>query len=144
MGLRASLALGGSRAKIFIALRNPLSPAGFEPPNLGTNGKHATTRPPRATYSQVNVDRNIFKTAGNKAKIRLQDHIVSVRDGNALCSPSEPMFCTWSTLDIRTWSPPIWCSVCAPHAIIPAFYGQWSTRNGRDVEGDSLMGCGAV
>jgi hypothetical protein len=32
--------------RIFITLKNPPS-AGFEPANLGSNGKDATTRPPR-------------------------------------------------------------------------------------------------
>jgi hypothetical protein len=32
-----------------ITFKNPSPSAGFEPANLGSNGKHATTRPPRAT-----------------------------------------------------------------------------------------------
>jgi hypothetical protein len=35
--------------RIFITLKNPSSSTGFEPANHGTSGKHATTRPPRAT-----------------------------------------------------------------------------------------------
>jgi hypothetical protein len=34
--------------RIFIILKNPSSSAGFEPKNLGSSGKHPTTRPPRA------------------------------------------------------------------------------------------------
>jgi hypothetical protein len=37
--------------RIFITLENPSSSAGFEPANLGSSGKHVTTRPPRATYA---------------------------------------------------------------------------------------------
>jgi hypothetical protein len=29
-----------SRAEVFYGLKNPLPSAGFEPANLGTNGKH--------------------------------------------------------------------------------------------------------
>jgi hypothetical protein len=35
--------------RTLITLKNPSSSAGFEPANLGSSGKHATTRPPRAT-----------------------------------------------------------------------------------------------
>jgi hypothetical protein len=35
--------------RIFVALKNPSSSAGFEPTSLGSSGKHATTIPPRAT-----------------------------------------------------------------------------------------------
>jgi hypothetical protein len=40
----------GSRATDFFALKNLLSSAGFDPLNLGSNGKHATFRPPTATF----------------------------------------------------------------------------------------------
>ena len=33
--------------RIFFALKNPTTSAGFEPANLGTKGQHATSRPPR-------------------------------------------------------------------------------------------------
>jgi hypothetical protein len=36
---------------IFIALKNPSSSSGFEPANLGPNGRHATTRASRATVN---------------------------------------------------------------------------------------------
>jgi hypothetical protein len=35
--------------RIFITLKNPSSSAGFEPANLGSSGKHGSTRSPRAT-----------------------------------------------------------------------------------------------
>jgi hypothetical protein len=35
--------------QIFITLKNPSSSAGSEPTNLGSNGKHVTTRPLRQT-----------------------------------------------------------------------------------------------
>jgi hypothetical protein len=34
--------------------KTPSSSAGFEPDNLGSNGKHATTTPPKATWTHVN------------------------------------------------------------------------------------------
>ena len=38
--------------RIFSALKkNPTASAGFEPPNLGTKGQHATSRPPTALKS---------------------------------------------------------------------------------------------
>ena len=37
----------GRRAEDFFALKNPNTSAGFEPPNLGTKGQHATPRPPK-------------------------------------------------------------------------------------------------
>jgi hypothetical protein len=44
----------GSRATDFITLKNPSSSsAGFEPANLGSSSKHATTRPPRATCNKL-------------------------------------------------------------------------------------------
>ena len=33
--------------RIFLALKNPRAAAGFEPANLGTEGQHATSRPPK-------------------------------------------------------------------------------------------------
>ena len=33
--------------RIFFALKNPTSSAGFEPANLGSKGQHATSRPPK-------------------------------------------------------------------------------------------------
>jgi hypothetical protein len=36
--------------RIFVTLKNPLSSAEFEPVNLRSSGKHATTRPPWVTY----------------------------------------------------------------------------------------------
>jgi hypothetical protein len=41
--------------QIFINLKNPPSLARFEPMNLGSNGKHATTKPLRATLSDVTI-----------------------------------------------------------------------------------------
>jgi len=32
--------------RIFFGLKNPTASTGFEPPNLGTKGQHATPRPP--------------------------------------------------------------------------------------------------
>jgi hypothetical protein len=40
--------------QIFIILKNPLSSAPSEPADLGSNGKHATTRPLRSTNSRIN------------------------------------------------------------------------------------------
>ena len=40
----------GRRAEDFFALKYPTASAGFEPANLGTNGQHATSRPPEAAY----------------------------------------------------------------------------------------------
>jgi hypothetical protein len=39
--------------RIFIGLKNRSSSAGFEPTNTGSNDKHATSRPPRATMATV-------------------------------------------------------------------------------------------
>jgi hypothetical protein len=39
--------------QIFITLKNPSFSAGFEPANLGSSGKHATTRPPRAPTDNI-------------------------------------------------------------------------------------------
>ena len=35
--------------RIFFALKNPTASAGFEPANLDTKGRHATSRPPKPT-----------------------------------------------------------------------------------------------
>jgi hypothetical protein len=35
----------GRRSEDFVALKNPMASAGFEPANLGTKGQHATSRP---------------------------------------------------------------------------------------------------
>ena len=37
----------GRRAEDFFAQKNPTASAGFEPANLGTKDKHATSRPPK-------------------------------------------------------------------------------------------------
>ena len=37
----------GRRAEDFFALKNPTASTGFEPANLGTKGRHATSRPPK-------------------------------------------------------------------------------------------------
>ena len=39
--------------RIFFALKNPTVSAGFEPSNLGTNGQHATSRPPTPLITYV-------------------------------------------------------------------------------------------
>ena len=39
--------MGPTAAEDFFALNNPTASAGFEPPNLGTKGQHATPRPPK-------------------------------------------------------------------------------------------------
>jgi hypothetical protein len=41
--------------RIFVTLKNPSSSARFEPANLGSRGKHATTRPPRAMGEIFNM-----------------------------------------------------------------------------------------
>jgi hypothetical protein len=41
--------------RIFITPKNPSSSAGFEPANLGSSGKHATTRPPRTTVKEYDT-----------------------------------------------------------------------------------------
>jgi len=38
--------------RIFFALKNPTASAGFKPANLGTKGKHATSRPPKPMFIQ--------------------------------------------------------------------------------------------
>jgi hypothetical protein len=38
---------------IFTILKNLLFSDGFEPANPGSNGKHATTRPPRVTSTHI-------------------------------------------------------------------------------------------
>jgi len=43
----------GRRAEDFFTLKNPMASAGFEPANLGTNGQHATPRPPKP-YENIN------------------------------------------------------------------------------------------
>ena len=40
----------GRRVDDFFALKNPTASAGFEPWNLGTNGQHATSRPPKPLF----------------------------------------------------------------------------------------------
>ena len=37
----------GRRAEDFFALKNPMASAGSEPANLGSEGQHATYRPPK-------------------------------------------------------------------------------------------------
>ena len=44
----------GRRAEDFFALKNPTASAGFEPANLGTKDQHATSRPPKPLFFQVN------------------------------------------------------------------------------------------
>ena len=41
----------GRRAEDFFALKNPTASAGFEPANLGTEGQHATPRPPKPLHN---------------------------------------------------------------------------------------------
>jgi hypothetical protein len=41
----------GNHATDFLALKSPWSSSGFEPANLGYNGKHVTTRQPRETVN---------------------------------------------------------------------------------------------
>jgi hypothetical protein len=53
MGPKDYFPLEGSRVRICIALKSALPSAGFEPSNLGSNRKHATTRPPTTTCSLV-------------------------------------------------------------------------------------------
>jgi hypothetical protein len=43
---------------IFIALKNELFWARFEPVNFGSNGKHVTTRPLRVKYYTVKLGYN--------------------------------------------------------------------------------------
>jgi hypothetical protein len=43
---------------IFITLKTPSSSNGFEPANLGSIGKHTTTRPPRATLPLESCNQN--------------------------------------------------------------------------------------
>jgi hypothetical protein len=39
--------------RIFFALKNPTASAGFEPANLGTKDQHATSRPLKPLWSQL-------------------------------------------------------------------------------------------
>ena len=43
----------GRRAENFSAPKNPTDSSGFEPTNLGTEGQHATSRPPKP-FTQIN------------------------------------------------------------------------------------------
>ena len=43
----------GRGAEDFFALRNSTASTGFEPPNLGTKGQHATSRPPKLLRSYL-------------------------------------------------------------------------------------------
>ena len=45
----------GRRAKEFFALKNPTASAGFEPANMGTRGRHATSRPPKPLCVKLKV-----------------------------------------------------------------------------------------
>jgi hypothetical protein len=40
---------------IFSPLKNPTASAGFEPANLGARGQHASSRPPKPLYSDVEI-----------------------------------------------------------------------------------------
>ena len=40
----------GRRAEDFFNVKNPTASAGFEPPNLGTKGQHATSRAPKPLF----------------------------------------------------------------------------------------------
>ena len=56
---KALLPPEGRRVEDFFALKNPTASAGFEPADLGTQGQHATPRPPKPTHSQLPLQ--IFK-----------------------------------------------------------------------------------
>ena len=43
------------RAEDYFALKNPTALAGFEPANLGTEGQHATPRPPKPLFFPVTL-----------------------------------------------------------------------------------------
>jgi hypothetical protein len=43
--------------RIFFALKNPTALAGFYPPNLGTKGRHATSRPPKSHVAGLETPR---------------------------------------------------------------------------------------
>jgi hypothetical protein len=45
----------GRRAEGFFAVKNPKASVGFEPANLGINGQHATSRPPKPLFVCVCV-----------------------------------------------------------------------------------------
>jgi hypothetical protein len=51
--------------RIFITLKNPSSLTRFETANLGSSGKHATTRPPRATRSLFEVQNQQDEISGS-------------------------------------------------------------------------------
>ena len=48
----------GGVLRTFFVLKNPTASVGFEPANLGTKGQHATSRPPKALYTNYS---NIFR-----------------------------------------------------------------------------------
>ena len=41
--------------RIFFTLKNPTASAGYEPANLGTEGQHATSRPPNPLFYHIRV-----------------------------------------------------------------------------------------
>ena len=56
--------------RIFFALKNPTTSAGFEPANLGTKGQHATSRPLKALNTYITW-------RGNEYELPEDDTIVS-------------------------------------------------------------------
>ena len=50
----------GRRAEDFFTLKNPTASARFEPANLGTEGQHATSRPPKTILSYKQVKLNLY------------------------------------------------------------------------------------
>ena len=53
----------GRRAAEFFALKIPTASTGFEPANLGTKGRHATSRPPKPLAFICNVCKK-YKLSG--------------------------------------------------------------------------------
>ena len=49
----------GRRAEDFFRPKNPTALAGFEPTNLGTNGQHATPRPPKPLNGKYNMRKTL-------------------------------------------------------------------------------------
>jgi hypothetical protein len=59
--------------RIFIAIKNSLSSAGFEPANHRSSGKHVTIIPPRATILEATTSTLWRQTHGRSGKCELTD-----------------------------------------------------------------------
>ena len=60
----------GRRAEDFFALKNPTALVGFEPANLGTEGQHASCRPPKPLY--CTLEQNQQRFAGTMMRVIME------------------------------------------------------------------------